>query len=204
MGWIERQEMPKMPYYSWVNPFLSYCLGKWGYFVIKSLKICPREICCGGWRWMQQNENYSQIQSGYRLGDRRVGVRVPAGSRIFFSLWRSDRFWGSPRFLSNGYRGLLPGSKAVRTWSWSLTPTSANWNIPASFTTNNSSSTYDYHRNRDWRHIRLWGVETPKFSRPSAQIWRLLLYEPAASYPQKVPGTHFFSGQVCSRTIVRP
>jgi hypothetical protein len=48
------------------------------------------------------------IATGYGLDDRGVGVRVPVGSRIFSSPRRSDRLWGPPSILSNGYRGLLP------------------------------------------------------------------------------------------------
>jgi hypothetical protein len=39
--------------------------------------------------------------TGYGLGDRGIGVRVPEGSRILFSPCRSNRFWGPPRLLSN-------------------------------------------------------------------------------------------------------
>jgi hypothetical protein len=46
--------------------------------------------------------------TGYGLDDRRVGVRVPVGARIFSSPRRPDRFWGLPSVLSNGYRGLFP------------------------------------------------------------------------------------------------
>jgi hypothetical protein len=45
------------------------------------------------------------IVTGYGLDDRGVGVRVPVGSRIFSSPQRSDRLWGPPSLLSNGYRG---------------------------------------------------------------------------------------------------
>jgi hypothetical protein len=41
------------------------------------------------------------------LDDGGVGVRVPAGSRIFISPYRPDRLWGSPNLLSNEYRGLF-------------------------------------------------------------------------------------------------
>jgi hypothetical protein len=53
------------------------------------------------------------IATGYWLGDRGVGVRVPIGSRIFFSPHRSDRLWSPLNLLSNGYRDSFPGDKAV-------------------------------------------------------------------------------------------
>jgi hypothetical protein len=40
------------------------------------------------------------IATGYGLDDRRVGVRVPVGSRIFSSARR-------PNIVSNGYRGYI-------------------------------------------------------------------------------------------------
>jgi hypothetical protein len=49
----------------------------------------------------------SYIFINYGLDDRGVGVRVPIGSRIFFSPNRPDRLWGPPN-LSIGYRGLFP------------------------------------------------------------------------------------------------
>jgi hypothetical protein len=45
------------------------------------------------------------IATDYRLDDQGVGVRVPVGSRIFFSPSHPDRLWGPPNLLSNGYRG---------------------------------------------------------------------------------------------------
>jgi hypothetical protein len=47
------------------------------------------------------------IVTGYRLGCRRVRVRVPIGARCFSSA-RPDRFWGPPTLLSNGYQGFFP------------------------------------------------------------------------------------------------
>jgi hypothetical protein len=46
------------------------------------------------------------IETGYEL-DRGAGVRVPVESRIFSSLRRPDRLWGSPNLLSNEFRGLF-------------------------------------------------------------------------------------------------
>jgi hypothetical protein len=46
------------------------------------------------------------IATGYGLDDRRVGVRVPEGSRIFCSPRRPDGLWGPSNLLSDGYRGL--------------------------------------------------------------------------------------------------
>jgi hypothetical protein len=61
------------------------------------------------------------IATGYGLDDGGVGVLVPIGSSIFSSPRRSDRFWGPPSLLSNGYRGSFPGGKAAGAWSWPLT-----------------------------------------------------------------------------------
>jgi hypothetical protein len=51
------------------------------------------------------------IATSYLLDDRGVGVRVPGGSRIFFSLCCPDRLWGPPNLQFNGYRGSFPGIK---------------------------------------------------------------------------------------------
>jgi hypothetical protein len=45
--------------------------------------------------------------TGYGLDDRGAGIRVPVGSRIFSSPRRTDRLWGPPSLLSNGYSGLF-------------------------------------------------------------------------------------------------
>jgi hypothetical protein len=53
------------------------------------------------------------IATGYGLRDRGVGVRVPVGSKVFFSPRRPDRLWGPPSLLSNGYREIFPGVQAA-------------------------------------------------------------------------------------------
>jgi hypothetical protein len=53
------------------------------------------------------------IATGYGLDDRGIGVQIPIGSRIFSSPRLSDRLWGPPNLLSNGYWELFPGDKAA-------------------------------------------------------------------------------------------
>jgi hypothetical protein len=48
------------------------------------------------------------IVTGYRLDNRKVGVLVPVGSRIYSSPRRPDRLCGPPSLLSNGHPGLFP------------------------------------------------------------------------------------------------
>jgi hypothetical protein len=42
------------------------------------------------------------IATSYGLDGRGVGVRVPVGSKMFFSLNGADRLWCPPKLLSNG------------------------------------------------------------------------------------------------------
>jgi hypothetical protein len=44
----------------------------------------------------KSRDSVVRIATGYGLDDRRVGVRVPVGSKIFSSARRRDRFWGPP------------------------------------------------------------------------------------------------------------
>jgi hypothetical protein len=70
--------------------------------------------------------------TSYRLDDRRVGVRVPVGPKIFTFLRRPDRLWGPPSFLPNGYRGqsgrgvklTIPPASAEVKKTWVYTSTS--------------------------------------------------------------------------------
>jgi hypothetical protein len=39
------------------------------------------------------------IATGYGLDDQGVGIRVPVGSKIFTSPYRTDRLWGPPNLL---------------------------------------------------------------------------------------------------------
>jgi hypothetical protein len=50
--------------------------------------------------------NLLSIATAHGLDDRRVGVRIPVGPRIFTSPYRPDAIWGPPIHLSNGHRGL--------------------------------------------------------------------------------------------------
>jgi hypothetical protein len=52
--------------------------------------------------------NVVGIATGQGLEDRGVGVRVPVGSSIFFSLRSQIPALGPSKLLSNGYRGLFP------------------------------------------------------------------------------------------------
>jgi hypothetical protein len=62
------------------------------------------------------------IATSYGLDDRRVGLRVSEGSRIFSSPDRPDRLWGPPKTsYPMGTGGSSPGGKAAGAWSWPLT-----------------------------------------------------------------------------------
>jgi hypothetical protein len=56
---------------------------------------------------VMSRDNVVGIATGYGLEDWGVGVRVPVGSRIFFSSCLPDGLWGPPSLLSNGYRELF-------------------------------------------------------------------------------------------------
>jgi hypothetical protein len=72
----------------------------------------------------EQESSVVGIETGYGLDDRRVGVRVTVGSRIFSFPRRPDGpdcLWGPPNLLSHGYGSSFPGGKAAGAWSWTLT-----------------------------------------------------------------------------------
>jgi hypothetical protein len=57
-------------------------------------------------------DNAVDIETGYGLYDRAVGVQIPVDATLFSSPLRQDRFWAPTNLLSNGYRGSFSGSKA--------------------------------------------------------------------------------------------
>jgi hypothetical protein len=61
------------------------------------------------------------IETGYELDDRGVGVQFPVVSRIFSSPHRPDIFGVHPTSYPVGTRGSFPGGKAAGVWSWPLT-----------------------------------------------------------------------------------
>jgi hypothetical protein len=62
---------------------------------------------------LRSRDSVVGIATSYWLGDRGVGVRVPARSNIFSSPERPDRLWGPLNLLSNGYWELFPLGKAA-------------------------------------------------------------------------------------------
>jgi hypothetical protein len=75
---------------------------------------CSQEPSTGPYPEPDQSNTYHPIRSqssvvgiatSYGVDDRRFGVRVPVGTRIFSSPSRPDRLWGPPNLLPNGYRG---------------------------------------------------------------------------------------------------
>jgi hypothetical protein len=64
------------------------------------------------------------IANGYGLDDRGVEVPVPEVSRNLTSPYRSNRLWGAPSLLSNGYRRLFPGVKLQKREADHSPPTS--------------------------------------------------------------------------------
>jgi hypothetical protein len=76
---------------------------------------------------LQSQDSAIGIATGYELHDRRVGVRVPVGSRIFSSSpQRPDRLWGPPSLFIQWVPGnLSPGIKREGRESGHSSPTSA-------------------------------------------------------------------------------
>jgi hypothetical protein len=61
---------------------------------------------------MGNRDSVVGVETGYRLEDREVGVRVPLGSRIFSSPRRPDS-GVHPASYPTGTGGSFPGGKAV-------------------------------------------------------------------------------------------
>jgi hypothetical protein len=60
--------------------------------------VCYQEKYC----YVFCRDSVVGIATSYLLDDRRVGVRVLVGSRIFSSPRGPDRLWGPRNLLSNG------------------------------------------------------------------------------------------------------
>jgi hypothetical protein len=58
-------------------------------------------LLCIKWSW----DSAFAIATGYGMRDRRFGVRVPVGSRIFLFPCSLGRLWRPSSLLSNTYRG---------------------------------------------------------------------------------------------------
>jgi hypothetical protein len=56
-----------------------------------------------------KHDSYAMV-TGYGMDDRRVGVRVPVGSRIFTSQYGPDRLWSTTSYPM-GTGGSSPGVK---------------------------------------------------------------------------------------------
>jgi hypothetical protein len=77
----------------------------------------------GGWSGSRPGLVISDI---LYIGTAEVsGVRVPVGARFLSSPRRPDRFWGSPRPLSSGYWGSVPGVKRPGREAYHSPPTIA-------------------------------------------------------------------------------
>jgi hypothetical protein len=91
--------------------FMAYCLVKHRDSFVLMLPLIEQN---SGFNlnsfltvFVRSRDSSVGIATGYGLDDRRLGVRVPVGSRIFSSPRSPDRLWGPPSLLSNVYWGLF-------------------------------------------------------------------------------------------------
>jgi hypothetical protein len=76
--------------------------------------------------YYKSRDNSVGIAVGYGLGDRGSRIRFPAGAGNFSLHHRVHNGSGAhPASYPMGTRGSFPGAKAAGTWSWPLTPSSA-------------------------------------------------------------------------------
>jgi hypothetical protein len=103
-----------MSYAHWRNVFTLFFV-QWSISLIPVLgftQVCLVEL--GRCIIFLLRHSAVGIETGYRLNDRQVGVRVPVGSTIFTSPCRPDRLWGPPTSCTKGTGGSFPTLKRPR------------------------------------------------------------------------------------------
>jgi hypothetical protein len=94
--------------------YLSYCLSHYPPLCAIPMHSARRRQILGSLhRLSGSRDSAGDIATGYGLDDRGIGVRVPVGSRIFFSLRRPDQLWGTTRPIQCIRWVLCLGGKAA-------------------------------------------------------------------------------------------
>jgi hypothetical protein len=81
----------------------------------------PLNTINSAWHFSNRTDSVVGIATGYGLGDREVGVRVPVGSWIFYSPQVKTVSWAQPTSYPMCTGSFFPGGKAEGEWSWSFT-----------------------------------------------------------------------------------
>jgi hypothetical protein len=126
---VQEQQSPRI--WNYVVPWVSNLMNE-----VMFVNDIPNmaAILFQSYAEIRSRDSVVGIATSYGLYDRGVGVRVPVGPRIFCSPNRTDRFWGPPNLLFNGYRGLFsPGVKRPGREAEHSPPTSAEVKIMWSY-----------------------------------------------------------------------